>query len=200
MRKTVLATLAVALASAAVPSAAGARTGVSVEPTGTTFTMATTTETGLGSDIDCTMTLAKTLHSRISKVLGALIGTTSITINTDRCTGGNMGLLVGGRRVTGAQGPYHLTYRSFSGTLPNITAITRRLNDITLWVSQEVFIQCLTSGAVDIDIVTTGGNPVTGGRAAAQALPVTGSFECPVVSVTFSGTGSQSPSVRMTLF
>jgi hypothetical protein len=110
-----------------------------------------------------------------------------------------MGLLVDGSRVTGAQGPYHLTYRSFTGTLPSITSMTVRINDVVWWLRVGE-IDCLTNGAVDMDSSTTGGNPMTGARMTAQNVPVTGDFLCIFSAVTLNAAGSLSASVRMTLF
>ena len=195
--------VATALAAAAVllitTGVASARSGISMSPTSTTLTYTNIEfEGGIGTPIRCNWTLDLAFHARTSKSVGSLTGFADLTMGA--CSEGSIGILDGGRRVTGAQGPYHLTYRSFTGTLPNITSLTFRLNDVTFWIELPGFTDCLTNGAVDIDSTTTGGNPITGARMASQNVPMTGEFLCIFSAVELNGSGSLSSSVRMTLF
>jgi hypothetical protein len=73
-----------------------------------------------GATVSCNVTLEGSFHrTTIAKVEGSLIG--SVTRATSgSCTAGTMSILT-------ATLPWHLQYGSFSGTLPNITAMTTRL-------------------------------------------------------------------------
>ncbi len=199
MRIAIRAIVAAVLVLSFSAAVAGARDGLAFSPTTTTLTFARFEFSGgLGVDISCPVTLALTLHASVSKSVGALAGQTNVTAGTGRCSEGNAGLLVGGRRVTGAQGPYHLTYSSFSGTLPNISSVTLRVNDVAFWVTSSPA-ECLTQGAIDIAGTTTGGNPATGLSVSATGIPLTGNFLCTFASGSISGAGSLSPSVRIAL-
>jgi hypothetical protein len=71
----------------------------------------------IGSPLRCPLTLEGSFHSRsIAKVARRLIGYIS-TARVGTCTGGSMTLHAESL-------PWHLTYESFAGTLPNITEIT----------------------------------------------------------------------------
>jgi hypothetical protein len=72
---------------------------------------------GLGSVVRCPVTLEGSFHSRsIVKVARALIGYVTVARN-GTCTGGTA-------TIHNESLPWHLTYESFAGTLPNITEIT----------------------------------------------------------------------------
>lgn len=191
---------AIAVATLAIgTSVASARNGISYS-NGTTLTFPRMSfEGGLGEPLVCGITIAETLHANVLKSSGVLLGNANVTIATGTCSTGDMGLLVGGNRVTGSRGPYHLTFQSYTGTLPNITSITRRLNDITFWI-EIGGITCLTGGAVDFNVTSAGGNPATGGNVTAQSIPVTGGLLCLFVTLEMNGIGSASTSVRLTLF
>ncbi len=156
-------------------------------------------EGGMGTPVRCNLTVDYTLHNLIAKTLGTLMGTARMRLSTGSCSEGNAGLLVGGRRVTGSQGPYHITYRFYLGTLPNVTVLGLGLRFTTFWISVSG-IDCLTDGAVDIDFETTGGNPATGMQVVSNNVPLTGDFLCIFSSGEMNGSGSLSSSVRMTLF
>jgi hypothetical protein len=73
--------------------------------------------------IACNVTMEGSFHSRtIVKTPGALIGhLTRFTIDGRNCTEpDNMG---GAYAFTGETLPWHITYSSFSGTLPNMSAV-----------------------------------------------------------------------------
>ncbi len=67
--------------------------------------------------VRCPLTLEGTLHSRtITKTSGSLIGYITRAI---------FGTCLGGAMTTFAESlPWHMRYQSFTGTLPNITAVT----------------------------------------------------------------------------
>ena len=197
MRKT-LAVFATALALAATTSVASARSGIQLEPTTTTLSMpAFTYEFGIGTGIRCDVTFDLALHPRVGKVASSLAGTFDIAVGD--CTEGELGVLVGGSRRA-AGGPYHLTYQSFTGTLPNISSITFRLNDVHIWFKWGGFLECLSDGPVDIGATTTGGNPFTGIAITSQQVPIAAEFLCDVSAIEITASGSLSSSVRMTLF
>ncbi len=199
--KAMTAVVVAALVLASLAGVAGAERGISVPAnTNTTLTLpGLEVEGGLGTPVRCNVTLDLAIHQRIGKTTEALVGQSDVAVSTGACTEGNAGLLIGGRRVTGAQGPYHLTYQSFTGELPSISSVTVRINNVVFWIDVGG-IDCLTNGAVDIDGTTTGGNPVTGVSVSSQSVPLTGDFLCIFTSGELNGRGSLSSSVRMTLF
>lgn len=177
--------------------AASARTRLGFSPSNVSFAGEIELESGLGTPVRCNLTLAMTLHSSVGKVADSLAGMTNLTFGS--CSNGDMGLLVGGRRVTGSYGPYHLTYRSFSGTLPNITSVSFGINDVTFWVEITGLSTCLSNGAVDMNGETTGGNPATGMRIDAARVPLTGGVLCVFVSSSLTGRGRLSTALTLTL-
>jgi hypothetical protein len=78
---------------------------------------------GGGFAITCPMTVSGSFHARtIAKVREALVGYVDrIIVNEAACRG------EGRVRVETAQLPSHIRYRSFTGTLPNITEIAYRV-------------------------------------------------------------------------
>ncbi len=198
MHKLTITASTAILALALMASAAIANSGISFSPTRTTLTFESARfEGGLGSPVSCSLTLDIELHPRTSKTAGTLTGLSDVGFNS--CIDGTMGMLVGGRRVTGPQGPFHVTYQSFTGTLPNITSITFKVNDVVLWYRQAE-IDCLTAGAIDVLGTTTGGNPATGVNIASTSAPLTGDFSCIFSDLDVSASGSLSAATRMTLF
>lgn len=92
-----------------------------------------------GGPVACPVTLLGTFHSRtIRKVANTLIGVidhASIGDNGGRedptCAGGGATALL-------ETLPWHVTYESFNGTLPNITAVNLRLIRASFQISNEV--------------------------------------------------------------
>ncbi len=198
MRKAARSALATVLALMLAVGVAGAREGIAVEPVNPLIAFSDLSfEGGLGLPVRCDVTIRMTLEAW-SKTANALAGQAYVTFDTFNCTQGDAGILVGGRRVVDAQGPYHVTYDSFEGALPNITSITVRVNNIILWTSYRG-IECLTNGAVDIAATTTGGNPITGMRIVAQSIPLTGGVLCLFSSAEVNGGGNVFPSILMSL-
>ncbi len=192
MRKAfaVRALLAVSLLLLATAEA-GARNGLRASPSSFAASISNMELAGGFGTVRCDVHLWLTLHSSVSKANGALAGQTSIIVTTDACTTGNAGLLVGARRVTGVQGPYHVQYVTFSGTLPSISSVTLRVVGVEFWISEPTFgVTCLTSGPQNITGISTGGNPATGVRIATTGINLEGGFGCEFTTGSMSGAGS----------
>jgi hypothetical protein len=200
MRKVILTALAAALALSLSASLASARTGIAVNPTATTLTLVNLNMDAAGIDVQCNVTMDAALHARTNKTTGSLAGFADIAVSTGACTEGNAGILRSGARVTGPQGPYHVTYTSFSGTLPNIESVRLTVQDVIFWIRTPGGTECLTNGAVDINGDSTGGTRVTGMRVGAQNIPLTGGFLCGLASGTMEGSGSLSTALTISLF
>jgi hypothetical protein len=71
-----------------------------------------------GNNVACEVTLLGSFHSlTIAKVVNSLIGhITHVAVDTPGCIGGALRALTGNL-------PWHVTYRNFSGILPNITLV-----------------------------------------------------------------------------
>ncbi len=200
MRRLTFAAIAATLVLALSASVAGAENGIRFEPIGTTLTLANLeVREGFGT-ARCDVILDKAHHPNVQKSLNTLLGLTDVRIRTGACAQGDMGLLVAGRRVTGERGPYHLTYESFNGTLPEIESITLTLNNVSFWIL-EGDTECLTNGVVDISMTTTGGNPATGAAITAHDIPLAGDlFACFFATGDMNGSGNYSAGITMTLY
>jgi hypothetical protein len=199
MRKLILTALTAALVLSVAASLASARTGLASSPATNTLTLTNLElEGGLGNPVRCNVTMNVTLHSSVAKTVGALAGLARITVSTGSCAAGNAGLLVGGVRVTGAQGPYHVQYASFAGTLPSITAVTLNVVGVSFWIRSPEGVECNASN-VSIHGSTTGGNPATGMRVEAQNIPLSGGFLCSFASGTMQGNGTLASRETITL-
>jgi len=113
-----LTALVAALLLAAAVGAAGARSlSVSSQTIRATWSRLEFNEEAIGLSLRCPVTLEASFHSRtIAKVSRALIGAiTRASFFTERCTGGSF--------RSKPPFPWHLTYESFTGTLPNITSV-----------------------------------------------------------------------------
>jgi hypothetical protein len=86
-----------------------------------------------GIEVNCPVTLEGSFHSRtLSKVLNSLQGFISrAVVGAAGCASGTFSFLNGVENVSNTL-PWHVTYGSFAGTLPNMTSI--RLNVIGLAV------------------------------------------------------------------
>jgi hypothetical protein len=148
-----------------------------------------TDEEGVGR-VTCPVTLEGSFHSStISKVPNALIGFVSrASVTSSSCNGG-------GATILGASSlPWHITYDSFTGTLPTITAINVLLSRTAFLVN--VFgINCLyqengVSRARGRINVGAGGVVSTLDPDPTIRLPkFSGSFLCPERG-GFTGTGT----------
>jgi hypothetical protein len=88
---------------------------------------AMTFESGIDT-VTCPVTLEGSLHARtIAKVASTLLGYIHrAALNAAACTGGGDGRGEGSTLLTETL-PWHWSYQSFSGTLPNITSLTRHI-------------------------------------------------------------------------
>ena len=129
----VLATLALAT------GAASASRGLEVGTPGTIRNGGRLTFGGGGFTIVCSFTKVLTLHRSIAKTAGTLVGYVK-DMRIDNCERGQLRPLAG-------QLPWHVVYRSFSGTLPRIAVV--RLAIIGLEYLLEAFFalgRCLYRG------------------------------------------------------
>jgi hypothetical protein len=127
--KLTLAALAAALLLAsAVSSASATRLSSSNQNLRLTFTSLEFVAPGVVT-IRCQVTLEGSFHTRtIAKVARSLVGSvTKAAIKGETCANGSGATFNGAERYNGTTTPntlpWHLTYESFSGTLPNITAL-----------------------------------------------------------------------------
>jgi hypothetical protein len=200
MRKLILAAVAATALFALLAGPAAARTGLVAEPRTTTLTIGSLRLNGGLSTVVCPITLTVTLHESVPKIRGTLAGFATVTDGTGSCSAGNSGLLVGGSRVTGPQGPYHVNYISFEGTLPNITAVTLEVLQVSFWITEPVFrISCLTAEPQNITGTSTGGNPATGMEVRGAGIRLEGGFGCRIAEGSMEGSGSLSTAVTMSL-
>ena len=85
-----------------------------------------------GSTVRCPVTLEGSFHSRtITKTAGSLVGYVNRAI-VGTCEAGRA-------RVNSETLPWHIQYASFTGTLPNITAINQNLIRPSFEVQGEIF-------------------------------------------------------------
>jgi hypothetical protein len=198
MRKLTLMTLLSLTIIASIAGSALARTGLVSTPSSVTETGAFQIEGGLGNPTRCSITLNITMHASVAKTAGALVGLSRITVSTTRCSSGDGGLIVGGIHVTGAQGPYHMQYSSFAGTLPSITSVSLNVVGVSFWIRTPEGVECEARN-VTIHKSTTGGNPATGYSIEAQNVPLGGGFLCSFSSGTISGFGTLASRLTITL-
>jgi len=141
-----------------------------------------------GRSFRCNATLGARFHYRtMVKSDNALIGyINSATMNT--CTGGSATILA-------ATLPWHITYRGFSGTLPNITNIRMNVIGFSFNWRPEGSIACLARSTAEnpLQVITNiaAGGIVTGMRADETATIPIESFFCAFGGEgTFRGTGT----------
>jgi hypothetical protein len=140
----------------------------------------------------CPVTLEGSFHSRtIVKTVGSLVGyVTRAAVSNAVCTGGHATILQ-------ETLPWHLTYQSFTGTLPNISSVT--LNLIRAgFIIETAANNCravTTALRPARGIATVGaGGAVTGLRADETAtIPLVngpGGFACSLATGFFRGVGA----------
>lgn len=143
------------------------------------------------STIECPITIEGSFHSSVSqKTAGALTGYVSgVSISNPLCTGGHLTLLQ-------ATLPWHVTYVGFSGTLPNITAVTTDLLNAGFQLQPLGSLACLarmTPEHPGRSIIALRVGTATSIRADETAeIPLTGALgACPFSgSLTLSGIGA----------
>jgi hypothetical protein len=101
--------------------------------------------------IVCEISKSITIHRTIAKVNGTLFGmVTSVSVRN--CRGGQV-------RVLAETLPWHMSYVSFSGTLPNISTIRLQLNGVAYLISEGFLFNCLYRG--NPQGITGGGTFIT---------------------------------------
>ncbi len=134
---------AAALLLAAIATTASAR-NLSASETGFRITWSSLEFGSSTTTIRCRLTLEGTFHSRtIAKVARSLIGYINRASFAHPCTGGEAWMDNGAESeplgTAPNKLPFHLTYESFSGTLPRITELNLLLRNASL-VIQSSFI------------------------------------------------------------
>jgi hypothetical protein len=143
--------------------------------------------------LECEVVFTVSLHRSIAKSAGALAGAVN-EWSARNCRYGTVILL-------SASLPWHITYVSFTGTLPSISSLRLQINNMSLLVNAfGGFARCLYSGNIQL---TSRGSPITEFRIDETigfplAVRLSGSAICPE-TVNVNGTLRSSPSVRMTL-
>jgi len=129
--KLILAVVSAAVLLGALTSAASAGRLSNSSQTGITL-WRTLNFTGPFGTVECEVLLAGTYHSRtITKTAGSLIG--YITAGTI------LGCRRGSATINQASFPWHRRYRSFSGTLPNITSIEETISGAEWTIREPTF-------------------------------------------------------------
>ena len=133
--------------------------------------------TGGFGTIECALVFEGSFHARtIAKVVGTLSGfvTRAVVSSCAR----------GGATVLSETLPWHIRYRGFTGTLPNINTVSADVSG-TAWVIREPFgVTCLSSGGLIIAFNREVGGVVTSATASGTASHSCGG------SGTVSGTSS----------
>jgi hypothetical protein len=122
---------AVVLGALAGATSAG-RLSLSSQTIRTTFPNAEYINGGFGT-VRCPLTLEGSLHSRtVMKTVNTLIGYITRASHAAACT-------QGGATVLLETLPWHLRYRSFTGTLPNIASVGINIIEYTVTIREPVF-------------------------------------------------------------
>ena len=195
--KLVLAALTAALLLAVAAGPASADNALSAEPSETSAVFEELTFGSPLGNVICEVTLHVTFHESVNKVPGELAGEIEVGVSTGSCTNGDAGLNVGGQRVTGLQGPYHIQYNSFEGTLPNINSVTAALVGLEIWIT----LGSTTCNANEtISGTTTGGNPADGLSTSEEGIGlIPGSFACLFMTGELIGTAGADEEITITL-
>jgi hypothetical protein len=133
--------------------------------------------TDSGTSLSCPLTLQGSFHSRtIGKVPNALIGFVSRASvrgqnSAGNCTGATATVLT-------ATLPWHITYRSFTGTLPSVTGINVNLIGFSWQVQPGESLTCLARSTTTSPLINRVN--VSGGRAISLSVDPAG--EIPLAS------------------
>lgn len=203
-RSSLTAALAVACLAAAASFASAARLSVSATRFSAAFpawrVAARLRELPL-IEATCAVTLNGTFHAAtFAKVSGALLAPVVPGSILASCSGAAATLLT-------ETLPWHLRYGSFSGTLPNMSAIAFELVGLRyLWREPALGLRCLYGGTTSapVHVIATLERGAIAGLRIDEAQPVPfggGSEFCPATA-TFSGAGTmtvQSSATRITV-
>lgn len=180
--------LAVVALSACVSSASAGRLSFSSREWTATWNSIVVTG-GFGAVTCPALTLAGTFHSStITKTSGSLIG----YVTDARSPGGACSGTISGTTVLREQLPWHVRYRSFAGTLPNITSIAMNIVGFGYRVRESIFgIICLFRSTEAAPLVITW-NRGESGAVTSTTMNETLRSDCEGTSAAFSGRGSLS--------
>jgi hypothetical protein len=141
--------------------------------------------TGGFGTVECEVVISGTVHTRtFAKVVNSLVGyMTSATVN--RCARGGASIL---RETL----PWHVTYRGFTGVLPNITSGTVNVIGASWRIRESAFgVTCLSR--------TTTATPAIGtanvSAGVFQSLTASGTIPCVNGELNFNGTLRGSTSI-----
>ena len=153
--------LTAALALALATGVANASRGFSTERAENVRATATNlrfiTEVG---EVICNVTMNLSLHRTIAKVERTLAGYVR-EVNIAGCTEGSAEILdERGVQTRSGRVRWHISYESFSGTLPSITSIRLLIRNVQFLITR--LVRCLYEGNA---LGSTVGNPVTQVRA-----------------------------------
>jgi hypothetical protein len=197
--KILLAGLTAALTlSIAVAGASANRLSVSTRTFTMTWASLTKTTTGGIGPIRCPFTMSGSFHSStIAKVNGALIGHMNrASYNPAGCTGGRA-------TINQEALPWHIRYRAFRGTLPNITGVDFGVigAKITLEAAGLTCTNQSTATNPWVFVANLSAGRVTGVTPDSSAtIPLRGSFLCSFAgNYTYSGTSSSVTALTITL-
>jgi len=144
--------------------------------------------------IVCEIEMLVSLHSVFVKTSGSLIGNVQ-EVRIRNCRGGTVTFLA-------LSLPMHVTYVSFSGTLPNITSVRMQFNRYGFLVSAFFGLgRCLYGGNFQVTTFGAGARISTLRADERRVLPLVtnlGGFECPSGGV-FRGSWSVFPTVELVL-
>ncbi len=128
----------------------------------------------VGETVRCPVTLEGSLHSStIAKVVGALIGyITRASIISSGCAGGHATILT-------STLPWHVRYRGFAGTLPNITRIETGVIGSSFLVEGTFGIECLyvssaSEPTIGNYVVNSSTHAITGAEVSGEINSTTG--------------------------
>jgi hypothetical protein len=129
--------------------------------------------------VRCLVTLEGSFHTRtLAKVARSLVGAiTKAAVKQETCTGGSGGPFNGVERYNGTTSPntlpWHLTYDSFQGTLPNITSLRAAISRFRFGARDASAI-CTGEYGNETDAIVAQANREAGG-AITELSPVAGS-------------------------
>ncbi len=189
--KLLLVALAAAgVLAAAVGSASATRLAASSQTTRGAWSALVFEAPAASISLTCPVTFEGTMHSRtISKAAEALVGyITRAIIDEVNCRGGRARLLV-------ASLPWHSRYSSFSGTLPSIAAITKRIVGASWLIFVRILgieVTCLYRSTTTEPVIGTlareGGGVLTS-DSISGTIPTTSGVTCPATG-TLRGTST----------
>lgn len=186
--RTVIAGLTAALALAlSVGSASANRLSYSEQAFRIIWTRLIFSESGGGFPINCPVTLEGTFHEHtFAKTRDLLAGyITNAVVNNAGCSEGHATILR-------ASIPWHVTFQSFTGTLPAITGVRYNLIGAAFQIEPGFGLSCLASSSARSPAAGNASREMGGNITSLQpdsslAIPVTGAL-CPESGI-FSGSG-----------